>query len=98
MPEFMLAPSFDPLNPKFAPGYRIINIFSNHFSFHSFNKYNDDSLLSRSYQLNNLAIVFLENLLHALIITDTSIRNNVATSVIRRKCGQTLARVRVSQT
>jgi len=77
----MLAPSFDPLNPEFAPGYRIISIFSNCFSFHSFNKHNNDSLLSCLCQLDNLTIVSLENPLHTLIITDTNIRNNVATSI-----------------
>ena len=74
-------PSFDPLNPEFAPSYRIIDIFSSHFSFHSFNKHNDNSLLSCSYQLDNLAIISLENPLHTLIITDASIRNNVATFI-----------------
>ena len=32
---------FDPLNPKFKPGNRIINSFSNHFSFHLFSKSNN---------------------------------------------------------
>ena len=73
--------SFDPLNSEFTPGYRIIDSFSSHFSFHSFNKCNDDSLLSCSQQLDNLAIISLDNLSHALIITDTSIKNNVATSI-----------------
>ena len=81
MPEFILAPSFDPLNPEFAPSYRIIDTFSNHFSFHSFNKHNNDSLLSHSYQLDNLAIVSLKNPLHTLIITNISIKNNVAISI-----------------
>jgi len=35
-------PSFDPLNPDFASGHRIIDIFSSHFSFHSFNKHNNN--------------------------------------------------------
>jgi len=77
----MLASSFDPLNPEFTPGYRIISTFSNCFSFHSFNKHNNDSLLSRLCQLDSLTIVFLENPLHTLTITDTNIRNNVATSI-----------------
>ena len=36
--------SFDPLNPEFAPEQRIIDSFSSCFSFHSFNKYNNNSL------------------------------------------------------
>lgn len=74
-------PSFDPLNLEFAPNYKIIKTFSSYFSFHSFNKCNNDSLLSHSCQLNNLAIMSSENLLHALIITNASIRNNVAISI-----------------
>ena len=74
-------PSFDPLNPEFAPGCRIINTFSSHFSFLFFNKYSNDSLLSHSHQLDNLAIMSSENPLHILIITDASIKNNVATSI-----------------
>ena len=31
-------PSFDPHNSEFSPGTRIIDTFSSHFSFHSFNK------------------------------------------------------------
>ena len=41
--------SFDLLNPEFAPGQRIINSFSSCFSFHSFNKYNNNSLAFQSH-------------------------------------------------
>ena len=73
--------SFDLLNPEFAPGCRIIDIFSSCFYFHSFNKCSDDSFLSHSHQLDNLAIMSSENPLHALVITDTSIKNYVAISI-----------------
>ena len=73
--------SFDLLNSDFVPSYRIINTFSSYFSFHSFNKHSNDNFLSYSYQLNNLVIVSLENSLHTLVITNTSIRNNMATSI-----------------
>ena len=73
--------SFDSLNPEFAPGCRIIDIFSSHFSFHFFNKHSDNSFLSHSHQLDNLAIMSLEDPLHALIITNASIKNNMATSI-----------------
>ena len=77
--------SFDPLNPEFAPGCKIIDSFSSHFSshfsFHSFNRCNKDNLSSHSCQLDNLALSLLENPSHALIITNTSVKNNVATSI-----------------
>jgi len=39
-------PSFDPLNLKFVPGCRVIDTFSNHFSFYQFSKYNEDNFKS----------------------------------------------------
>ena len=36
--------SFNPLNPKFAPGCRIINIFPSCFLFNLFSKYNNNNL------------------------------------------------------
>jgi len=73
--------SFDPLNLEFAPGCRIIDFFSSCFSFHSFNKCSDESLILCSHQLDEMTIISSENLSHALVITDTSIKNNVATSI-----------------
>ena len=32
---------FDPINPEFQPGNKIIGNFSNHISFHLFSKCND---------------------------------------------------------
>ena len=72
---------FDLQNSEFSPDIRIIDTFSSHFSFHSFNKQSNDSLLSHSHQLNNLVIVSSENPLYALAVTDTSIKNNMATSI-----------------
>ena len=34
-------PSFDPLNPEFLPGHRIIDSFSSCFSFYLSSNYND---------------------------------------------------------
>ena len=39
-------PTFDPLNPEFVPGVRVIDTFSSCFSFHMFSKYNKDSFKS----------------------------------------------------
>jgi len=74
-------PSFDPYNPKFSPGSRIIDNFHSCFSFHSFSKYSNDQLISHSCQLDNLAIVSSKNPSYALIVTDASIKNDVATSI-----------------
>ena len=74
-------PFFDSLNLKLSLGYRIINSFSSHFLFHSFNKCSNNSLILCSHKLDEIAIASLENLLHTLVITDTSIKNNMAISI-----------------
>jgi len=74
-------PAFNPLNPEFTPGCRVIDSFFSHFSFHSFNRPNKKSLFSHSHQLDSLALSSSENPSHALVITDTSVKNNVATSI-----------------
>jgi len=69
--------SFDPLNPEFRPGNRIIDNFSNHFSFHLFAKSSDHSFKLYLQQLDALAIESSASATNALMITDTSVRNNV---------------------
>ena len=76
-----LFPSFDSHNQELSPGSRIIDIFSSHFSFYSFNNHSKDNLLSQSRQLDNLTILTSSDLAYALVVTDASIKNNVATSI-----------------
>ena len=73
--------SFDPLNPEFSPGSRIIDIFSNCFSFHLFSKCNDQNIKSHIQQLDNLAFKSSDSPSNALVITDASVKNNVTTSI-----------------
>ena len=72
---------FDPLNREFSPGLRIINSFTNCFSFHSFEKSSRGSLKLHLLLLNDLIISSSLNSSYALIVTDASIKNNVATSI-----------------
>ena len=74
-------PSFNPYNPEFSPSFRIIDIFPGHFSFHSSNKYSTDNLISHLCQLNNLVIVSSEDPSYTLVVTNTSIKNNIAISI-----------------
>jgi len=73
--------SFDPLNSEFVPGVRIIDTFSSCFSFHIFSKYNKDSLKSQVQQLDEMAIESLNFSSSTLVITDASVKNNIATSI-----------------
>jgi len=73
--------SFDSLNKEFSPSSHLINIFPSCFSFHSFIKHSSSNLQDHSHQLNNIAIMFSLNHLHTLVISDTGIKNNVATFI-----------------
>jgi len=73
--------SFDPLNPKFKPGNRIIDCFSNRFSFHLFRKNSDCLFKSCIQQLDNLAIKSSNTPSNALVVMDASIKNNMAFSI-----------------
>jgi len=74
-------PSFNPLNKEFSSGSQLIDIFFSCFFFHLFDKCNDNKLEAHSHQLDNIAITFSLNQSHALIVTDTSIKNNRAISI-----------------
>jgi len=71
--------SFDPLNPEFSPGDRIIDCFSNCFSFYLFSKSKDQYFISHIQQLDNLAIKSSNTPSNAL---NASIKNNVASSIV----------------
>ena len=73
--------SFDLLNKKFSPSSCLIDIFPSCFSFYPFNKYSSNNLEDCSHQLNNIAIILSLNHSYALVISDTGIKNNVATSI-----------------
>jgi len=72
-------PSFVPLHPEFFPKHRVIDIFSSCFSFHLSSKHKDNNCKAHIQQLDNLVIKFLSIPSHALVITDASIKNNIAT-------------------
>ena len=74
-------PSFDPLNPKFRPGNRIIDCFSNCFSFHLFSKNSDHFFRDQIQQLDNIVIELSNSPLIALMVMNTSVKNNVASSI-----------------
>jgi len=73
-------PSFIPLYSGFSSRLRVIDNFSDHISFNVCNKGKDNK--SHAYQLDDIA---LESFLFpstAIIVSDVSIKNNVATSIL----------------
>ena len=76
-----ILPAFDLLNKEFSPRLRIIDIFYNHFSFHSFIKSSKDSFKSCLLLLSDLTIFSSSDSLHVLVVTNASIKYNVTTSI-----------------
>ena len=74
-------PAFDPINPELQPGNRIIDTFPNCFSFHTFSRSNNPSFKSCIQQLNALAIESSTSLSNTLVITNASVKNNVASFI-----------------
>ena len=72
-------PSFSPLNPEFSPGSRVIDIFPDKFSFNLATKGKNAS--SRSQQLDNMTIQASTSPHTAIVVSDMSIKNDIATSI-----------------
>ena len=74
-------PSFSPLNPEIFPGLRIMDKFSNQFSFNLVNKKEKEKYKIYAQELDDMVLCnsFLSQT--ALVITDASIKNDIATSI-----------------
>ena len=75
-------PFFDPLNLEFKPGNRIIDCFSNYFSFHLCSKNINPLFKNHSQQLDNLAIESSNTPSNAIMITDASVKNNIISCIV----------------
>jgi len=73
-------PSFTPLYPEFSPSHRIIDNFSDRFLFNLHNKQKDNK--SRTQQLDNIIIKSSNSPSTTIIVTDASIKNDIATSIL----------------
>ena len=74
-------PSFSPLSIKFSPGHCIIDNFSDHFSFNLVNRKEKTKDNICAQELDEM-VLWVSSLPHtALMVTDASIKNNIATSI-----------------
>ena len=73
-------PSFASLDFEFSPGHRVIDNFSDHFSFNVCDKEKDDK--SCTHQLDKMVLESSSSPSIAIIASDTSIKNNIATSIV----------------
>ena len=76
---YRILPSFSPLDPELTPGSRVIDTFQDRFLFNLSNKAKNDT--ARSQQLNDMTIVSFLSLHMALIVSDASIKYDIATLV-----------------
>ena len=72
--------SFSPLNSEFSPGSRIIDTFSDCFSFNICDKRNDIKFWAQ--ELDDLTIESSSSPSVTLVASDASIKNNITTSIL----------------
>ena len=71
---------FTPLHSEISPGHRIIDNFSDCFFFNLYNKQKDNK--SHAHQLINIIIELSSFPSTTIVVTDTSIKNDIATSIL----------------
>ena len=76
---YRVFPSFSPLNPEFIPDSRIIDIFPDQFSFNLASKGKNASTCSQ--QLDDMTIQASTSPHTAIVVSNASIKNNIATSI-----------------
>lgn len=69
------------MNKKLSPGFHLINTFPNNFSFISVNQKDTNALQTHYNKLDNIYEDSPTNQDTIFLITDTSIKNNVTTSM-----------------
>ena len=74
--------SFDTLNKEFLPGQRIIDQFTSQYLFHHINYKDKESKTTYLQKLDNIILEELSNANSIIIVSNASIRNNIATSII----------------
>jgi len=79
--SYGIFPSFSPLKQEFSPGFHIIDIFPDRFSFNLATKKDKENDKTRAQELNNMILHNSLSPLTALIITDASIKNDTAMSI-----------------
>ena len=79
--SYGIFPSFSPLDPEFAPGHRIVDNFSNCLSFNLANKKEKEKNNHRTHELDEMVLRNFSDSNTALVITDASIKNDIATSI-----------------
>jgi len=70
-------PSFSPFNYEFSLRNRLIDIFPNHFSFHSLNRKSKQNVKNHLQSLDNITIQASSDPLSTIVVMYASIKNQV---------------------
>jgi len=73
--------SFNSLSSKFSLGNRLIDIFSSYFSLNFLDRKNKEKKQVHICKLNDFILQILAESKIAVIVSDVSIKNQVATSI-----------------
>ena len=73
--------AFNPLNNLLYLGYRLIDVFPSHISIHSTYYSSNKSKSTHCKKLNELVLKSSLNLRTVIIISDTSIKNNITSFI-----------------
>ena len=74
-------PFFNSFSTEFSHRDRLIDIFSSYFSFYSMNRKSEESRKVHICKLGKLTLQMLANSKTAVIVSDMSIKNQVATLI-----------------
>ena len=80
--SYGIFPSFSPLDPEFIPGQRIIDIFSDCFSFNLANKKEKEKNNHCAQELDEMVLRNSHIPNTTLVITNASIKKEIATSIV----------------
>ena len=75
-------PSFDRFHKELSPDFQLVDNFPNNFSFHTVNYKDKEVMNIHLYTLNKILNDFLLNSSIVLVISNTSIKNNITTSIL----------------
>jgi len=74
--------SFDSLHKELSSSFRLVDSFSDHFYFHTVNHKDKESKEAYLHKLNKIFEDILSDSNTIIVISDTSIKNNVTTSIL----------------
>ena len=74
--------SFDSLHKELSPSFRLVDSFSDHFYFHTVNHKDKKSKEAYLHKLNKIFEDILSDSNTIIVISDTSIKNNVTISIL----------------